>query len=180
MPKTISKTLMVTRVAYKTVQVENGEPHFIDHTDAVFSGILEKDRVERLLKAQLGKDTMIVVTNVDAGQHRYEMDLDAFVLNARIADGEPEESSDEGADTDSGDNSDDGPDNGSVQPGATEDGSDIDPNPAADFLSDPPPISDPVPAPESAPQGDDAATDPTDVRENGGDGEDGEDEATPF
>lgn len=159
MPKTISKTMTVTRVSYKTVEVENGEPRFVDHTDAVFSGMLEKDKVERLLKAQLGKDAMIVVTNVDAGQHRFEMNLDTFVLNARIADGEPEEPADGSADADSCD------------------GSAADPSPTADFQSDPAPIPAPAPVPEPVPQ-----EDGDEPESAGGAGENGEeeDEAAPF
>ena len=80
----------------------DGVPQFVDRPDAVFSGILEKERVERMLRGQLGKDAIIVVTNVDSGQHRYEMDLETFVLNARIADGETEDSPDENPDTNSG------------------------------------------------------------------------------
>ena len=86
MARPLSKTLTITRAAYKTVEVVDGVPQFVDHPDAVFSGILEKERVERMLRGQLGKDAIIVVTSVDSGQHRYEMDLETFVLNARFAD----------------------------------------------------------------------------------------------
>lgn len=104
MARPLSKTLTTTRVAYKTVEVVDGVPQFVDRPDAVFSGILEKERVERMLRGQLGKDAIIVVTNVDSGQHRYEMDLETFVLNARIADEEtgasPDDDDDDGdADT---------------------------------------------------------------------------------
>lgn len=104
MARPLSKTLTTTRVAYKTVEVVDGVPQFVDRPDAVFSGILEKERVERMLRGQLGKDAIIVVTNVDSGQHRYEMDLETFVLNARITDEEtgasPDDDDDDGdADT---------------------------------------------------------------------------------
>jgi len=71
MARPLSKTLTTTRVEYKTVEVVDGVPQFVDRPDAVFSGILEKERVERMLRGQLGKDAIIVVTNVDSGQHRY-------------------------------------------------------------------------------------------------------------
>lgn len=90
MARPIVKTLTITCVAFKTVSVEDGIPSFVDQPDAVFSGQLDKDKVERQLKARLGKDTMIVITNIDAGQHRYEMSMEEFVLNAHIADGEGE------------------------------------------------------------------------------------------
>ena len=64
MARPLSKTMTTTRVAYKTVEVVDGVPQFVDRPDAVFSGILEKERVERMLRGQLGKDAIIVVTNV--------------------------------------------------------------------------------------------------------------------
>lgn len=156
MARPLSKTLTTTRVEYKTVEVVDGVPQFVDRPDAVFSGILEKERVERMLRGQLGKDAIIVVTNVDSGQHRYEMDLETFVLNARIADGETEDSPDENPDTNSGDNSDD------------------DPNSAADFLPDPAPIPDATPGPVSE-EDDDEPEPAADAGAGGGDeDEDGE------
>lgn len=98
MARTISKTLTITRVSYKTAEVVNGEARFVDHNDAIFSGLLEKDKAERMLRAQLGKDAMIVITNMDAGQHRFVMDLETFILNAQIADGELVEFADSNSD----------------------------------------------------------------------------------
>lgn len=98
MARTISKTLTITRVSYKTAEVVNGEARFVDHNDAIFSGLLEKDKAERMLRAQLGKDAMIVITNMDAGQHRFVMDLETFILNAQIADGELAEFADSNSD----------------------------------------------------------------------------------
>lgn len=43
MARPLSKTLTTTRVEYKTVEVVDGVPQFVDRPDAVFSGILEKD-----------------------------------------------------------------------------------------------------------------------------------------
>ena len=159
MARPLSKTLTTTRVAYKTVEVVDGVPQSVDRPDAVFSGILEKERVERMLRGQLGKDAIIVVTNVDSGQHRYEMDLETFVLNARIADGETEDSPDENPDTNSGDNSDD------------------DPNSAADFLPDPAPNPDATPGPVS--EEDDDEPEPAADAGAGG-GEEDEDGEMPF
>lgn len=99
MPKVISKTLNVTRVSYQTVVVNDGVPGFAIHPDAVFSGQIDEAKAKRLLQAQLGKDAMLVITNVDAGQHRFEMPLDFFVLNAKIAD--------DGTDGEEGDEPDD-------------------------------------------------------------------------
>lgn len=44
MARPLSKTLTTTRVEYKTVEVVDGVPQFVDRPDAVFSGILEKER----------------------------------------------------------------------------------------------------------------------------------------
>lgn len=150
MARPLSKTLTITRAAYKTVEVVDGVPQFVDHPDAVFSGILEKERVERMLRGQLGKDAIIVVTSVDSGQHRYEMDLETFVLNARIADDEP---------------------------GDPSDGDDADASPAPTPRSEdvPTPDSDSAPAPAPAPQENPAdGTAPKD--DNDDDGVDGVDE----
>lgn len=159
MAKTISKTMTITRVTYKTVEVVDGEARFVDHPDAVFSGILEKDKVERMLRGQLGKDAIIVVTAVDSGQHRYEMDLDAFVLNARIADGEPEEAQD-------GENAPDAAlESVSKTDSASEDTELSAPVPEAESAGNAPesvPSPDPAPAP------------------NGDDGDESEDEKDPF
>ena len=138
MAKTFSKTLMITRVTYKTVEVRDGVPEFVDHPDAVFSGLLDQEKAERLLKAQLGKDSIPVITKVDAGQHRYEMDLATFVLNARIADGEPEEDSASNAAPDSTST-----DSDPVPDAAAE--------PAAETGSAPTSAVESVPAPEPAP-----------------------------
>lgn len=152
MARPLSKTLTITRAAYKTVEVVDGVPQFVDHPDAVFSGILEKERVERMLRGQLGKDAIIVVTSVDSGQHRYEMDLETFVLNARIADDEPGDSSD-------GDDAD-------ASPAPTPRSEDV-PTPDSD--------SAPAPAPAPAPQENPAdGTAPKD--DNDDDGVDGVDE----
>ena len=40
MARPLSKTLTTTRVAYKTVEVVDGVPQFVDRPDAVFSGFL--------------------------------------------------------------------------------------------------------------------------------------------
>lgn len=144
MARTFSKTLMITRATYKTVEVVDGEPHFVDHPDAIFGGLLEQDKVERLLKAQLGKDAMIVVTKVDAGQHRYEMDLETFVLNARIADDEPEEVPDADPDPD---------------PDASPNGEPDSASGGSASVSEPAPVEQTAPAPDIAPtqQGETAA-----------------------
>lgn len=97
MAKIIAKTFTVTRVSFKTVVVENGVPSFVDHTDAVFNGIQEREKVEKLLKARLGKDAMIVITNIESGQHRYVMSQEDFVLNAKVAD-DVTDGEDDGAD----------------------------------------------------------------------------------
>ena len=87
MPKMIAKTLNITRVSLQTVEVENGVPRFVPQPDAVFSGQIDEAKAKRLLQAKMGKDVLFVITNVDAGQHRFEMPLETFVLNAAIADG---------------------------------------------------------------------------------------------
>ena len=46
MPKTISRTLNITRVSFCTVKVEDGAPQFVPHPDAIFPGQLEKDKVK--------------------------------------------------------------------------------------------------------------------------------------
>lgn len=84
----ISKTLTVTRVKYQTVVVEDGAPKFVEHPDAVFRGILTQERAQRMLQSRLGKDVILVITNVDAGQKRFEMDMEQFILHAQVADGE--------------------------------------------------------------------------------------------
>ena len=94
MARAIVKTLTTTRVSFKTAVVENGIPSFVSHPDAVFSGVQDKEKVERLLKARLGKDAVIVITNIDAGQHRYEMSMEDFVLNAQIVDTGEDEADD--------------------------------------------------------------------------------------
>ena len=38
MPKTISRTLNITRVSFCTVKVEDGAPQFVPHPDAIFPG----------------------------------------------------------------------------------------------------------------------------------------------
>lgn len=104
MARAIVKTITATRVSFKTVAVEDGIPCFVDQPDAVFSGQQDKDKVERLLKGRLGKDAMIVITNIDAGQHRYEMTLEEFVLNAHIVDDSADEADEaDAADTDTED-----------------------------------------------------------------------------
>lgn len=87
MPKTISRTLNITRVTFCTVEVTDGTPQFVPHPDAVFPGQLEKDKVKKLLQGRYGKDAILVITNIDAGQHRYSMGLEDFVLHATITDG---------------------------------------------------------------------------------------------
>lgn len=87
MPKTISRTLNITRVTFCTVEVTDGTPQFVPHPDAVFPGQLEKDKVKKLLQGRYGKDAILVITNIDAGQHRYSMNLEDFVLHATITDG---------------------------------------------------------------------------------------------
>ena len=87
MPKTISRTLNITRVSFCTVKVEDGAPQFVPHPDAIFPGQLEKDKVKKLLQGRYGKDAILVITNIDAGQHRYSMGLEDFVLHATITDG---------------------------------------------------------------------------------------------
>lgn len=84
----ISKTLTVTRVKYQTVVVEDGAPKFVEHPDAVFRGILTQERAQRMLQSRLGKDVILVITNVDAGQKRFEMDMEQFVLHAQVAEEE--------------------------------------------------------------------------------------------
>lgn len=86
MARAIVKTLTTTRVSFKTVDVENGVPCFVDQPDVVFSGVQDKEKVERLLKARLGKDAVTVITNINAGQHRYEVSMEEFVLNAVVVD----------------------------------------------------------------------------------------------
>ena len=160
MARPLSKTLTITRAAYKTVEVVDGVPQFVDHPDAVFSGILEKERVERMLRGQLGKDAIIVVTSVDSGHHRYVMDLETFVLNARIADDETEDSSD----------SDDADASSAPTPGDS-------PAPAPNPVPAPAPApsTDSAPSPDPAPQEDAAAgTVPKDDDDD--DGVDGVDE----
>jgi len=109
MPKMVSKTLNVTQVSYQTIAVNDGVPSFIPHPNAVFSGQIDETKAKRLLQAKLGKDAMFVITKVDAGQHRFEMPLDFFVLNANVADGgadddENDETDEpEGDDTEAGD-----------------------------------------------------------------------------
>lgn len=97
MPKNISKTLNVTRVSYQTVEVSDGVPGFVIHPDAVFSGQIDEAKAKKHLQAKLGKDAMLVITKVDAGQHRFEMPLEFFVLNAKIADGLPVDDDDGGS-----------------------------------------------------------------------------------
>lgn len=84
----ISKTLTVTRVKYQTVVVEDGAPKFVEHPDAVFRGILTQERAQRMLQSRLGKDIILVITNMDAGQKRFEMDMEQFVLHAQVAEAE--------------------------------------------------------------------------------------------
>ena len=86
MSKKIFKKVTATRVSYCTVAVDNGVPNFVPHPDVVFGGILDSARVERLLKAKLGKNETIVITNIDAASHRYEMDLEFFILNSTVCD----------------------------------------------------------------------------------------------
>lgn len=106
MAKMIAKTLHVTRVSFKTVVVEDGVPHFEAHPDAVFSGKISEARAKRMLQGRYGKDSMLVITNVDAGQHRFEMPLEFFVQNATISDsGNGDgEADDEGTGPDANDN----------------------------------------------------------------------------
>lgn len=87
MPKTISRTLNITRVTFYTVEVHDSTPQFVPRPDAIFPGQLEKDKVKKLLQGRYGKDTILVITNIDAGQHRYSMGLEDFVLHATITDG---------------------------------------------------------------------------------------------
>lgn len=84
----ISKTLTVTRVKYQTVVVEDGSPKFVEHPDAVFRGILTQERAQRMLQSRLGKDVILVITDVDAGQKRFEMDMEQFVLHAQVTETE--------------------------------------------------------------------------------------------
>lgn len=95
MPNVISKTLTVTRVKYQTVAIEDGTPKFVEHPDAVFRGILTPERAQRMLQNRLGKDVILVIIDVDAGQKRYEMDLEQFVLHAQEAGAADEDEADE-------------------------------------------------------------------------------------
>lgn len=95
MPNVISKTLTVTRVKYQTVAIEDGTPKFVEHPDAVFRGILTPERAQRMLQNRLGKDAILVIIDVDAGQKRYEMDLEQFVLHAQEAGAADEDEADE-------------------------------------------------------------------------------------
>jgi len=63
MPKTISRTLNITRVSFCTVKVEDGAPQFVPHPDAIFPGQLEKDKVKKLLQGRYGKDAILVITD---------------------------------------------------------------------------------------------------------------------
>lgn len=141
MPKTISRTLNITRVSFCSVEVEGGTPRFIPHPDAIFPGQLEKDKAKKLLQGRYNKDTILVITNIDAGQHRYSMGLEDFVLHSTITDGafDDEEDDSELPDELSGDAPASGGDDAKVA-------SDLDAIPAPG--AEPPA---PVPTPEAAP-----------------------------
>lgn len=100
MSNVISKTLTVTRVKYQTVAIEDGTPKFVEHPDAVFRGILTPERAQRMLQNRLGKDVILVIIDVDAGQKRYEMDLEQFVLHAQEAGAADEDEADEADEAD--------------------------------------------------------------------------------
>lgn len=139
MSKKIRKTLNITRVGFKTVVVEDGVPQFVDHPDAVFSGIMDAAKAERMMRARYGKDAMIVITSIESGQHRYEMDLETFVLNAVLAD----DAADEG-DTDDDTADDDEDDNNSDNPNPV-------PSTSSPISSSPSAVPEETKAPEEAP-----------------------------
>lgn len=88
----IAKNLTVTRVSYCTVDIQSGDPAFVSHPDAVFRGIVPKERVKKLLAARFDTDETIVIKSIQSGTFRYEMDLETFVLNANIV--SPEDATD--------------------------------------------------------------------------------------
>lgn len=106
MASIISKTLTVTRVSYQIVEVHDGVPAFVARPDAVFRGIQPQERVLKLLRNREGKDAIIVITKMDAKQHRFVMSMEQFVLNAEIAD-EADESELQEEDADAAEDDDD-------------------------------------------------------------------------
>lgn len=139
MPKTISRTLNITRVSFCSVEVEDGTPRFIPHPDAIFPGQMEKDKAKKLLQGRYNKDTILVITNIDAGQHRYSMGLEDFVLHATITDG-------------AADDDDDDPELPDALSGDAPASGDDDTKVASDLDAIPAPGAEaPVPTPEAAP-----------------------------
>ena len=49
------------------------------------------EKAKRMLTKRLGNDVMFVITEVTTGQHRYVMDFETFIRNAKIEDVKPAE-----------------------------------------------------------------------------------------
>lgn len=103
----IVKTLTVTRISYVTAEVIDGAAVLVPHPDAVYRGMLTEKRALKLLKESLGKDAAIVITKFDAGQHRYEMSFEDFVLHATM-DGEAQDENSDADEISEDDTPDDG------------------------------------------------------------------------
>lgn len=82
----IIKNLTVTRVKFQLVEVTDGVPKFVEQQDAVFRGVVSKERVKKLLAKQFGGDATIVILSVDSGQHRFVMPFEDFVRSATVCD----------------------------------------------------------------------------------------------
>ena len=87
----ISKTASATRIKYSIIKVVDGEVQTEAQPDAVFQGIMSSEKAKRMLTKRLGKDVMFVITEVTTGQHRYVMDFETFIRNAKIEDVKPAE-----------------------------------------------------------------------------------------
>lgn len=82
----IIKNLTVTRVKYQLVELPDGIPTLVPQPDAVFRGIVPKERVKKLLAQRHGVDATIFIVDIDSGPHRFVMDFEDFVRTAQIED----------------------------------------------------------------------------------------------
>lgn len=82
----IIKNLTVTRVQYQLVELLDGIPVLVPKPEAVFRGVVSKERVKKLLAQRYGSDTTIFIAAIESGPHRFVMDFEDFVRGARVED----------------------------------------------------------------------------------------------
>lgn len=82
----IIKNLTVTQVKYQLVELPNGVPTLVPQPDAVFRGVVSKERVKKLLTQRHGSDATIFIVDIDSGAHRFVMDFEDFVRAAHVED----------------------------------------------------------------------------------------------